>query len=111
MAQRKKGEIAKYLKNLVAFEYDEGDPIKDDEKQKFIFHSMILNLEDVNVLYDFFKDFQEEFAPSSKTAIKNICQNIDYLNKQYGILTDDPNRADSMIFSRSTNPSLSQQAA
>lgn len=63
MASRKKGEIMKYLKDLVSFEYNEVDPIQQDSKEKFIFHSMILNLEDVNVLYDFFKDFQEEFAP------------------------------------------------
>jgi hypothetical protein len=57
MAQRKKGDIMKYLKDLVSFEYNEIDPIQEDSKEKFVFHSMILNLEDVNVLYDFFKDF------------------------------------------------------
>lgn len=63
----------KYLKDLVSFECIEIDPMQEDAKDKFNFHSMILNLEDVNVLYDFFKDFQEDFAPHSKTAIKNIC--------------------------------------
>jgi len=33
---------------------------------------MILNLEDVNTLYDFFKDYTEEFT-TSKQAIKNLC--------------------------------------
>lgn len=74
LAARKKGEIMKYLKDLVLFEYNDPEPIKEDYKEKFVFHSMILNLEDVNVLYDFFKDFQDQFAPNSKTAIKNICQ-------------------------------------
>jgi hypothetical protein len=41
----------------VSFEYNEVDPIAEDAKEKFVFHSMILNLEDVNVLYDFFKEF------------------------------------------------------
>lgn len=53
----------KYLKDLVSFDCIEIDPMVEDAKDKFNFHSMILNLEDVNVLYDFFKDFQEEFAP------------------------------------------------
>jgi len=34
---------------------------------------MALNLEDVRVLYDFFKDYMEEFG-SSKQSIKNLCQ-------------------------------------
>ncbi len=34
---------------------------------------MIMNLEDVKVLYDFFKDYMEEFT-TSKQSIKNLCQ-------------------------------------
>jgi hypothetical protein len=34
---------------------------------------MILNLDDVNTLYEFFKDYIEEFT-TSKQAIKNLCQ-------------------------------------
>lgn len=34
---------------------------------------MILNLDDIKTLYDFFKDFMEEFT-TSKLAIQNICK-------------------------------------
>ncbi|CDW79851.1 rab5 gdp gtp exchange factor [Stylonychia lemnae] len=51
-------------------------PIKEDKQQKYQFQSMIMNLSDVNFLYQFFKDFTEEF-------------------------TTKPMRADSMIFSQS----------
>jgi phosphoribosyl-dephospho-CoA transferase len=64
MGKKKKGELSKYLKELVTFDINLGEPIKDDEQKKFVFHSMILNLDDVNTLYDFFKDFLEEFTTS-----------------------------------------------
>jgi hypothetical protein len=71
---KKKGDITKYLWDLVTFDSQiSSDPVKEDEKQKFLFHSMILNLDDVNTLYEFFKDYIEEFT-TSKQAIKNLCQ-------------------------------------
>ena len=72
-AKKKRSEISRYLKDLVTFDMEVGDPIKDEESQRFVAHSMILNLDDVNTLYDFFKDFMEEFT-TSKQAIKNLCQ-------------------------------------
>ncbi len=73
MQARLKPRILAYLKEVVTFDYHVGDPIKEDEKQKFLFQSMIMNLEDVKVLYDFFKDYMEEFT-TSKQSIKNLCQ-------------------------------------
>ena len=40
------------------------EEVKDDERQRYVFHSMILNLEDIITIYDFFKDFQDEFTAS-----------------------------------------------
>ncbi len=55
--RKRKGDVTKYFRDLVSFDYDPGNPIKDDEKQRYVFHSMILNLEDIITIYDFFKDF------------------------------------------------------
>lgn len=63
----------KYLKDVVTFDYQMLDPIKEDEHEKFLFHSMMLNLDDVNTLYEFFKDYMDEFT-TSKQSIKNLCQ-------------------------------------
>ncbi len=71
--RKRRGDVTKYLRDLVSFDYDPGNPIKDDEKQRYVFHSMILNLEDIITIYDFFKDFQEEFT-ASKQAIINLCK-------------------------------------
>eukprot|EP00347_Sterkiella_histriomuscorum_P018883 403343810 len=98
---KKKDQIIMFYQSLLDVNVDSIDPIHEDKKQKFSFHSMILNLSDVNVLYEFFKDYMDEFT-TSKQAIKNLCQNIDYLDKTYGILSEEPLRADSMIFSSST---------
>ncbi len=57
LAKKRKGDVIKYFKDMVSFDYQPGNPIKDDEKQKHVFHSMILNLEDVKTVYEFFKDF------------------------------------------------------
>jgi hypothetical protein len=73
MQGKLKQRIGSYLKELVTFQHEVGDPIGEEEQQKFVFHSMALNLEDVRVLYDFFKDYMEEFGPS-KQSIKNLCQ-------------------------------------
>jgi hypothetical protein len=37
----------------------------EDSQQKYIFHSMLVNLDDVKTIYDFFKEFQDEFTTSS----------------------------------------------
>jgi len=71
--RKRRGDVTKYLRDLVSFDYDPGNPIKDDEKQRYVFQSMILNLEDIITIYDFFKDFQEEFT-ASKQAIINLCK-------------------------------------
>ena len=55
--KKRKGDVTKYLRDLVSFDYNPGNPIKDDEKQRYVFQSMLLNLEDIKTIYDFFKDF------------------------------------------------------
>lgn len=64
LQRKRKADVTKYFRDMVSFEYDPGHPIKDDEKQKYVFHSMILNLEEVQTIYDFFKDFIDEFTTS-----------------------------------------------
>ena len=71
--RKRKGDVIKYLRDLVSFDYSSGNPIKDDEKQRYVFQSMLLNLEDIQTIYDFFKDFQDEFT-TSKQAISNLCK-------------------------------------
>ena len=73
LAKKRKGDVIKYFKDMVSFDYQAGNPIKDDEKQKHVFHSMILNLEDVKTVYEFFKDFQDQFT-TSKQATVNLCK-------------------------------------
>lgn len=50
------------------------------------------------MVYEFFKQNMDEFTTSHQ-AIKNLVNNIDYLNKTYNILSDEPVRTDSMVFS------------
>ncbi len=59
LGMRRKNDIIKYFKELVSFDYTPSNPIKEDEQQKYIFHSMLVNLDDVRTIYDFFKDFQD----------------------------------------------------
>ena len=35
LAKKKKGDVVKYMRDLVSFEFHEGDPIKDDDLQKY----------------------------------------------------------------------------
>jgi hypothetical protein len=73
LGKRRQGDIKKYFRDMVSFDYQVGDPISQDLQKKYVFHSMILNLDDIKTLYDFFKDFMEVFT-TSKLAIQNICK-------------------------------------
>jgi hypothetical protein len=57
LTAKKRGEASKYFRDLVSFDYNPGNPIKKDEQRKYVFHSMIMNLDDVKTIYEFFKDF------------------------------------------------------
>lgn len=59
-----KDKLYKFFLELVQCDIPYEDPIQSDKKEKYLFHSMILSLEDVNTLYGFFKDYQEEFTTS-----------------------------------------------
>lgn len=39
-------------------------PIEEDRKAKYQYHSVILSLADINILYDFFKDYTDQFTTS-----------------------------------------------
>ena len=65
LSKRRKNDVVKYFKELVSIDYAPTNPVKEDSQQKYVFHSMLVNLDDVKTIYDFFKEFQDEFTTSS----------------------------------------------
>ena len=64
LARRRRDHVLRFYQSLLDIQSTVHDPIKENKKQKFVFHSMILTLQDVNTLYSFFKDHVEEFSTS-----------------------------------------------
>lgn len=50
------------------------------------------------MLYKFFKDYKNEFDQKSKHSVGVLVDDIDYMDKEAKILSDAPNRKDSMLF-------------
>jgi hypothetical protein len=72
LGSKRKEQITKFFNELVDTNMNIEDPIADDSKSQFVFHSMILNLDDVNTIYQFYKDHIDDFT-TSKQAVKNLC--------------------------------------
>lgn len=72
MTVQKRDQIMKFYKQLLDFNIHFSDPINEDKCTKFVAHSMVVSLNDVNTIYEFFKDYMEEFT-TSKVGIKNLC--------------------------------------
>jgi hypothetical protein len=62
LAKRRRDHVHKFYNTLLDITTEQAEPIKEDKTQKFVFHSMILSLQDVNILYNFFKDHTEDFT-------------------------------------------------
>jgi hypothetical protein len=73
LGKRRRSDVIKYFREIVSFDYQPADPIREDAQQKYVFHSILVNLDDVRTIYDFFKEFQDEFTTSS-AAISNLCK-------------------------------------
>ncbi len=56
--------VFKYYQHLLDISMPILNPLEEDRKAKYQYHSMILSLADINILYDFFKDYTDLFTTS-----------------------------------------------
>ena len=62
--QAKQNEVLKFYKELIDIDVDFDCPFAEDRSTKFLFQSMCMSLDDINLLYDFFKQSIDEFSTS-----------------------------------------------
>lgn len=61
---------------------------------------MCLSLQHINDLYSFFSEYKDKFTVS-KQAITVLTDDINYMNNEHKILSNDPVRVDTMMFKKS----------
>lgn len=71
---------------------------EEHSSAKFQHHCMCLTLQDIQLLYKFFREYKNEFSQKSKQSVSVLTDDIDYMDKEAKILSDQPIRNDSMLF-------------
>jgi hypothetical protein len=101
--QQKKAKVAMFYTEFIDLREAQDLSIEaifeEQNKTKFSHHTMCLSLSHINSLYNFFAEYKQHFT-ASKQAVSVLTDDINYMDNEAKILSNDPVRQDTMMFKK-----------